>query len=151
MRCSRWTYLSVTLLLFATIGTNWGAIDKQSEPRFFVILWDGDDAQIVKQGSTSHADFRRLFLESYGMKGERFHPGKSTAIGMLVAHYEHELVSVPIRTWRLKDGTSVFLCQGSDDGRPPEFTIFSHSKENLLSQMEKALGEGQRDKTVRPR
>jgi hypothetical protein len=139
MYCLHRSLSSVFLLLSVATGTSAGSAHEQ-DPSFVVILWNGKDAQVVKQGSLSRPDFRRLFLDEYGLRGERLHPPKdSMAIGVLVAHDETSVVTVPIRTWKVGQMASKFLCQGSDDGSPPAFSVVSNSKQDLLSQMEKAL------------
>jgi hypothetical protein len=112
----------------------------QTTPRFVVVSFAQERAEIVTQGVTSQAIFQRLFLDRYEFSGERYHPGKdSTVRGVLLASDGPTLVTVPIWTWEGEDGATRFLCQASDDGRPPAFSVFSLSESDLLNQVNKQL------------
>lgn len=112
----------------------------QPTPRFVVVSFAQEQAEIVTQGVTSQAIFQRLFLDRYEFSGERYHPGKDSAVGgVLLASYESTVVTVPIWTWKGEDGLTRFLCQASDDGRAPSFSVFSLSESDLLKQLNKQL------------
>lgn len=109
-------------------------------PRFVVVSFAQEQAEIIAQGVTSQAIFKRLFLDRYEFSGERYHPGKdSTVRGVLLASYESTVVTVPILTWKGEDGATRFLCQASDDGCAPVFSVFSLSESDLLNQLNKQL------------
>jgi hypothetical protein len=112
----------------------------QSKPRFVVVSFVQERAEIVLQGITSKAIFQRLFLDRYEIAGERYHPGKNSTIqGVLLASYESAVVTVPIWTWGGEDGVTRFLCQASDDGSPPAISVFSFLENDLLNQVDKQL------------
>jgi hypothetical protein len=131
----------VVISLLSIIGKP--VSDDSSEvrsPRFAVVLWEDGDAKIVKQGLITRANFSRLFLERYDIRGERLSPPKSSfVIGFLAAQYQADLVIVPIVTWKGKGRTVVFLCQKTDDGSAPAFAVMANSKQDLLGEMEKVL------------
>jgi hypothetical protein len=109
-------------------------------PRFVVVSLTGEEAVIAVQGTTSEATFREQFLAPYELGGERYHPGEGAVVhGVLVATHAESLVSVPIWTWRGGDGAPRFLCQASDDGRPPAVSVFAAAEAELLSQLERQL------------
>jgi hypothetical protein len=110
------------------------------QPRFVVVSLAQAQAAITAQGATSPAAFRRLFLEPYAMEGERHHPGTAAVVhGVLVASYESAVVAVPIWRWAGQDGAPRFLCQATDDGRAPAFSVFADSESSLLDQVDKQL------------
>lgn len=112
----------------------------QPEPRFVVVSLAQAQAAIAVQGVTSPAAFMRLFLEPYAMEGERHHPGTDAVVhGVLVASHESAVVAVPIWRWAGPDGAPRFLCQATDDGRPPAFSVFADSESSLLDQVGRKL------------
>jgi hypothetical protein len=105
-------------------------------PRYVVVAFGRDEAEIVAQGTTSAQGFQRLFLDRYELGGERYHPGHDwTVHGALLATYESTVLAVPIWTWTGRDGVTRFLCQATDDGSPPTVSIFSFSESDLLDQL----------------
>jgi hypothetical protein len=105
-----------------------------------VISLAQQQAQIVEQGVMSQETFKRLFLDHYEFSGERYHPGKDAVIhGVLLVSDESTVVTVPIWTWKTEDGAIKLLCQASDDGRAPVFSVFSLSESDLLNQVRKEL------------
>jgi hypothetical protein len=109
-------------------------------PKYIVVLWGPEKARIVSHGKISPASFRRHFLEPYVLGGERYHPADvGTICGFLVASDEDSIVTVPIWTWKASDGKSLHLCQATDDGSPPEFSVFSYSELELLKRIEKDI------------
>jgi len=109
-------------------------------PRYVVVSFAREQAEIVAQGATSQASFQRLFLDRYDLEGERHHPGKDSVVrGVLVASHESSVVTVPIWTWTGGDGAARFLCQASDDGRPPALSAFATSEADLLSELNRQL------------
>ncbi len=116
-------------------------ISKQPTPRFVVVLFAHEQAEIVAQGVMSQTIFQRLFLDRYEFSGERYHPGKDAIMqGILLASDKANVVTVPIWAWEAEDGTTRLLCQASDDGRPPAFSVFSRSEGDLLNQVVSELG-----------
>jgi hypothetical protein len=134
---------SLSLLFVLGCKAMEGRSFKPSTPRFVVISFAHERAKIVEQGAMSRETFRRLFLDHYGLRGERYHPGKDAVVyGVLLASDESAIVTVPIRTWKAEDGAPRFLCQASDDGKAPAFSVFSLSESDLLTQVSKELRVG---------
>jgi hypothetical protein len=118
-----------------------GIMRTQPEPRFAIISLAHDQTEIVRQGVMSQETFQRLFLDCYELSGERYRPGNGATVhGVLLASNESTVVTVPIWTWRAQDGTTRLLCQASDDGQAPAFSVFSLSESDLLNQVRKELG-----------
>jgi len=114
--------------------------NKRSTARFMVISLALDQAEIVQQGIFSQETFQRLFLDPYELSGERYHPGKdATMHGVLLAADQFTVVTVPIWKWKAGDGAPRFLCQASDDGRAPSFSVFSLSESDLVNQISQSL------------
>jgi hypothetical protein len=108
--------------------------------RFVVVRLAGERAELVLQGTTAGPVFRRLFLEPYGMEGERLHPGEGATVhGVLLATWESAVVTVPIWTWPDDSGASTFLCQASDDGRAPAISVVAGSEPQLLDRLVRLL------------
>lgn len=115
--------------------------NKQPTPRFVIILFAHEQAEIVAQGVMSQPIFQRLFLDHYELSGERYHPAKDAIVqGVLLANDKANIVTVPIWAWEVEDGTTRLLCQTSDDGRPPAFSVFSRTESDLLNQVVRELG-----------
>lgn len=113
---------------------------KQPAPRFVVIWLANKRVEIVGQGRMSLETFRFQFLDPYELSGERYHPGKDAVIGgVLLASNESTVVTVPIWIWETEDGVTRLLCQASDDGQPPAFSVFALSESDLLNQVSKEL------------
>jgi len=109
-------------------------------PRYAVVSLADDPAAIVAQGGTSADTFKRLFLDYYEVEGERYHPGEDATLrAALVATDGSEVVTVPVWAWQGNDGAMRFLCQSSDDGRPPAFSAFALSESDLLQQVQGQL------------
>ena len=142
MRSQWWPCLLALVWLPGILnGLADGEKNAVAKPRFMVAEWGRHGAGMVKQGQMAPAAFRRLFLDSYGMRGERYHAGKNAELaGVLVAWDETKIVTVPIRKWLMADGTSGWLCQASEDGTPPAFSVYATSEPALVSGMAKALG-----------
>jgi hypothetical protein len=99
-----------------------------------------DPAAIISQGPVSMPVFKREFLDRYEISGERHHPGPGAVIvGVLLATHESAVVTVPIWTWRLADGAARFLCQASDDGSAPAFSVLALSEADLVNQVNARL------------
>jgi hypothetical protein len=108
----------------------------KSDPRFVVVSFARDQAAIVVQGTTSMPVFQRELLERYEITGERYHPGAGATVhGALLAVHESGVVTVPIWTWRAADGSARFLCQASDDGSAPAFSVLALSEAELAKQV----------------
>ena len=108
----------------------------------FVTLWSGrEPAEIADQGKMSRQTFQRLFLDSYAIEGERHHPQDGAAIaGVLLVLDAATVLTVPIWAWREPDGGSTkFLCQSTEDGQPPAFSIFSSTEGDLVKQIRETL------------
>jgi len=132
--------LFTSLVLSTTLGTIGGDVNTRFSPRFVIVLWAQQKAQIIAQGDVSQSTFRRLFLDRYVLGGERLHPPEGSAVvGVVIARDETSVVTVPIRTWRTENGVTVLLCQASDDGSPPAFSTSSNSEKDLLRQIEQLL------------
>jgi hypothetical protein len=115
----------------------------QSTPRFVVISLTHERAKIVEHGAMSRVTFRRLFLDRYELRGERYHPGKDAVVqGVLLASDQSAIVTVPIWAWKAEDGLPRLLCQASEDGHAPAFSVFSLSESDLLTQVSKELSLG---------
>jgi hypothetical protein len=109
-------------------------------PVFVVIFFTSEKAEIVEQGVTSEATFQKQFLKPYDLRGERHHPAQDAIVrGVLLVNNVTTVVTVPIWAWSLPDGTKRLLCQASDDGRPPAFSVFSLSESDLLEQVRREL------------
>jgi hypothetical protein len=134
---AQWSSLLLLLLFFVKGCESMDhTISKQPTPRFVVVLFANEQAEIVAQGVMSQTIFQRLFLDSYELNGERYHPGKDAVVqGVLLAGVEANFVTVPIWTWEAEGGTTRFLCQASDDGDPPAFSVFSRSQGDMLNQV----------------
>ena len=102
-------------------------------PRYAVVRSGPDGAQIVDQGTLSPDTFATSFLEAYGMEGERLHPRPDAVVrGLLAAWDRSRLVTVPIRAWQAGQDER-WLCQGSEDGTPPAFSVVADSPEELVA------------------
>lgn len=109
-------------------------------PQFVVVSFAQAQAEILTQGFTSPATLQELFVDPYALEGERYHPGKDAVIrGVLIASDETTVVTVPIWTWTGEDGAARLLCQASDDGSPPAFSVFSLSERDLVEQIKAAV------------
>ena len=109
-------------------------------PRYAVVSFAEDSTAIVAQGATSADTFKRLFLDHYEIEGERYHPGEDAALrAVLVATDGSDAVTVPVWTWQGNDGAARFLCQSTDDGRPPAFSAFALSESDLLQRVQDQL------------
>ena len=107
-----------------------------------VISFADEKAEIVAQGMVSQTTFQRLFLDHYEIGGERYHPGGEAVVrGVLVASDKYHVVTVPIWAWKVEDGTTRLLCQASEDGHPPAFSVFSQTDQDLLVEVVRELGE----------
>jgi hypothetical protein len=112
----------------------------QHGPRFVVVTFAGERAELPLQGSTPEAVFRRLFLDPYGMEGERHRPGEGAVVhGVLVATWESAVVTVPIWSWTGVGSALGFLCQASDDGRPPAISVVAATEAELLDRLGQTL------------
>jgi hypothetical protein len=93
-------------------------------------------AEIVARGALAREVFDRQFLDPYGLAGERHHPGPGwTVHGVLVGADASTVAAVPIWTWQGADGAPRFLCQATDDGRPPAISVLAHSADDLVDQV----------------
>jgi hypothetical protein len=109
---------------------------KSSAPKFVIVSLSHEPAVRVEQGSMSRETFRTSFLEGYALRGERNRPGKDAVIdSALLATDGATVVTLPIWSWKVEDGSSRFLCQATDDGRAPAFTAFASSERELLDQI----------------
>jgi hypothetical protein len=143
MRVPWHTLASLSLLFVLGYGAMEGRSFKQSTPRFVVLSWANERVDIVEQGVMSRETFRRLFLDRYELRGERYHPGKDAVLhGVLLASDQSAIVTVPIWTWKGEDAVPRFLCQASEDGHAPAFSVFSVSESDLLTQVRKELRLG---------
>src|SRR5262249_4990254 len=134
------TFFLLLLLLILGGETMDDKSSKQPVPRFVVIFFAHEQAEIVAQGVMSQKVFQRLFLDRYELNGERYHPGKDAIVqGVLLASDNVNVVTVPVWAWEAEDGTTRLLCQASDDGRPPAFSVFSRSEGDLLNQVVREL------------
>lgn len=138
----RWKILLLTLPVFFLVSeTMDGASSKQLNPIYVVIFFAHDQAEIVEQGVMVEKTFREQFLDSYDLRGERYHPGQDAVIhGVLFASNGADVVSVPIYGWETEDRNKRLLCQASEDGRAPAFSVFSSSESDLLKQVSSILG-----------
>jgi len=143
MRVPWHAFLSLLLLFGLGCEAMEGGSFNQSIPRFVVIWLTREPPEIVGHGAMSRETFRRLFLDRYELRGERYHPGKDGVVqGVLLASDESAIVTVPIWTWKAEDGAPRFLCQVSEDGHAPAFSVFSLSESNLLTQVSRELRLG---------
>ena len=109
-------------------------------PGFVVISWTQNGPRLIQQGEMSPEAFRRLFLDRYEFTGERYHPGQEAAVGgALIASDESIVVTVPIWIWNAADGTVRLLCQASDDGSPPAFSVLAFSESDLLNHVSEEM------------
>jgi len=112
----------------------------QSNPIYVIIFFAHEQAEIVKQGVMAATTFRKQFLEPYELRGERYHPGQDAIVrGVLLASNGATVAAVPIWAWEAEDGTRRLLCQASEDGRAPAFSVFSLSESDLLDQVSREL------------
>jgi len=133
--------LSIAWFMSVAQGGADGTASGARKPSFMVVRWGRDTAHIIKQGYLAPPVFQRLFLDHYGMEGERYHAGKSAELrGLLVARDETRVVTVPIWVWEMANGSSGWLCQASEDGTPPSISVYATSEPALVSGMAKALG-----------
>lgn len=101
-----------------------------------MIFFSPEHAEVVAEGAMSQMTFQRLFLDRYELSGERHQPGKDASVqGVLLATKNATVVTVPILAWEAEDGGIRLLCQASDDGSPPAFSVFSRSENDLLNQI----------------
>src|SRR5580704_5938012 len=101
MRVPWHTLASLSLLFVLGYGAMEGRSFKQSTARFVVLSWANERVEIVEQGAMSRETFRRLFLDRYELRGERYHPGKDAVLhGVLLASDQSAIVTVPIWTWK---------------------------------------------------
>lgn len=113
---------------------------EQPNPIFVVIFFAHGRAEIVGQGVMAETTFREQFLEPYDLRGERYHPAQgAVARGVLLASNGAAVVTVPVWAWEAGDGTKRLLCQASEDGRAPAFSVFSLSESDLLTQVSRGL------------
>ena len=111
-------------------------------PRFVVVSFAREQAEVVLQGFTSGATFQRLFLDSYVLEGERYQAVEDSAVrGALLASWESIFVTLPIRTWTGEDGSPRFLCQATDDGRAPALSVLAVSESKLLDRLDELLSQ----------
>jgi hypothetical protein len=111
-----------------------------TSPSFVVVSVHRAPPEILAHGTITGETFRRLFLDSYEIEGERYHPGPESAIaGVLLATSGKDVSTVPIWTWFAPDGTSRFLCQASDDGSAPAFSALAYSEAELVEQIQSHL------------
>ncbi len=113
----------------------------QPNPIFVVISFAHEQAEIVEQGVMAETTFREQFLDPYDLRGERYRPGQDAIVrGVLLASNGATVVTVPIWAWEAEDGTKRLLCQGSEDGRAPAFSVYALSESDLLKQVSRELG-----------
>lgn len=104
-----------------------------------MVRWGPGGAQIVDQGTLPPETFATSFLEAYGMEGERLRPRADAVVqGVLAAWDRSRLVTVPIRTWQTDQGDR-WLCQASEDGTPPAFSVVADSPEELVHTIHRRL------------
>jgi hypothetical protein len=139
---ARWKTLVLTLLIFFLGQCTMDSVSsEQQNPIFVVIFFAHEQAEIVEQGVMAETTFREQFLDSYDLRGERYHPGQDAIVrGVLLASNGANVVTVPIWAWEAEDGTKRLLCQASENGRPPAFSAFSLSERDLLNQVSRKLG-----------
>lgn len=117
------------------------ASNEQPNPIYVVISFALEQAEIIEQGVMVETTFREQFLDPYDLRGERYHPGQDAIVrGVLLASNGAAVVTVPIWAWEAEDGTKRLLCQASEDGRAPAFSVFSLSESDLLKQVSSKLG-----------
>src|SRR5262245_41050642 len=110
-------------------------LDPSTNPTFVIVSFAREQAEIVDQGLMSETTFGKQFLEPYDLRGERYHPGQNAVIrGVLLASNGGAVATVPIWVW---DGS--LLCQASDDGRAPAFSVFANSEDDLLDRVREEL------------
>lgn len=97
---------------------------------------------ISGQGELTSDVFKRRFLDHYELAGYRRdrHPS-DIVVGVLVAHDEHHLISIPLLRWKKADGSPGFVCQASSDGSPPEFSAQSDSLDGLVNRIVQGMKE----------
>lgn len=118
-----------------------GTSTEQPNPIFVVISFAHEQVEIVEQGVMTKTTFREQFLDPYDLRGERYHPGPNAiARGAFLASDGTNVVTVPIWAWEAEDKSKRLLCQASEDGRAPAFSVHSLSETDLLKQINRQLG-----------
>ena len=130
------------LILVVSLSVITQTPESVANQRFLIVSFGENDAVIVAQGNTNEDKFRTLFLDSYRIAGERYHPGENAFLwGQLVAFDGLQVVNVPIWKWTMEDGGVKLLCQATDDGTPPAISVFAESDDELTNMIVRLLEE----------
>lgn len=113
---------------------------READPLYAIVAFDDVEVYILGQGSTSRTSFGLHFVEPYDLEGERYRPGEGAVVrGALLASDASTMVTVTIWAWALEDGSTRWLCQATDDGRPPSFVRLASSRQDLVASIIAAL------------
>jgi hypothetical protein len=140
------TYPLLLLLLWLPMFAAGGGCDAQTKrkPEFTVLIWAHGGTRLASYGEIPHHRFSSLFLREYRINGEEFDaPDHAALIGVLIAHDDSKVVTVPIKTWDTGKDGAAFLCKmDKTPGSPPAFSAYSSSEKDLLVQIEGRLCRG---------